>query len=425
VSVLWLLAGCGRAPEPPAKVVERSGAEKAAEQEGGDRADNAAAQIASERDFAGLLRLVSPDGEPLDESSRRTLQDFGRKLESDLLTRDLPGESDSLLEGFEQFASADPWGAASVALALPPQDGGATALWKERAGWHAGKNDRARALALMLATGTRNREAALAFAGGVMEEWKNNDLLSAAEWIEQVAPQYPQLPELAALVAAELAAKSPLEATAWLQRLPRSYADAASAQIAAGWAESDPVSALVWSSRMPTGDTREEALEQASVAGAQSRPEETMAWLVSPRGPPGPVRDDLVRTAATAWARQDPAAVQRWIVENQQSADIVPAVQGLAGALARRKPLLAVESALDVADDPRGQAALRSALENWRKDRYADFLAGTAALEQRLREEGRGTDAAKLRAALQGDESEREPRGGGSPVQKSQPHPFD
>ena len=176
------------------------------------------------------------------------------------------------------------------------------------------------------------------------------------------------------------------------------YANAAKISIAAAWAENEPSSALEWGLGVD-GDLRDQVLESAVAAGAQSRPSEVAEWLTVEGRLPGDVRDDLLLACAEVWAHRDAKAVSQWIVDTQGRADVVPAAQGLIRVLKHQDVFAAVEMALQISHDPRGMITLHSVLRDWRKFHYKEFKQGTEELVQRLREEGETSLSVTLQSA--------------------------
>lgn len=357
-----------------------------------DGSKNAAVRLASwlaeQKDIVRLASLLGTDGRPADEFSRHVFEAYSERLEGELASRKPRDEGGSVQESFETLASTDPWIATGVAFALGDPKPDAAAVLQARAGWHAGKADRERALSLIITASTSNKDAALSFGQGVLEEWMVTDTLSASEWIEQVAPLQPSLSELSAMVASRLAAKSPATAIQWLGRLPAAYGEVAAGPLAAGWAQVDPIAALAWGEEYSEKKNRAGVLEDAVVSAAQVRPEIVLGWLGGNTRLGTDDRAELVRTASGVWAQRDPRGSFRWLSENRNKEVSLPAVEGSARALARRDPRLATEIALLAVDGRQGVETLLATLETWRKYRVVDFTSGVESLASRLREEG-------------------------------------
>ena len=357
-----------------------------------DGSKNAAARLAKwlaeQKDIARLASLLGTGGRAADEFSRHVFEAYSERLEAELASRQPSGGGGSVEEAFEILATTDPWTATEVAFALGDSKPDAAAVLQARAGWHAGKADRERALSFIITASTRNKDAAFSFGEGVLEEWMVTDTLSASEWIEQVAPLQPSLRELSGMVASRLAAKSPVTAVQWLGRLPAAYGEAAAGPLAAGWAQVDPLAALAWGEEYSENKNRAGVLEDAVVSAAQVRPEIVLGWLGGNTRLGTDDRAELVRTASGVWAQRDPRGSFRWLSENGNKEVSLPAVEGSARALARRDPRLATEIALLAVDKGQGVETLLATLETWRKYRVVDFTSGVESLASRLREEG-------------------------------------
>lgn len=361
----------------------------AAQSEGSDdAAERFAAWLVEKRAIGQLAALLGEDGEPVDEFSRRLFAAYAARLDAELASTRRATPTGPIAGSFESFAATDPWAAANVAFALGKSAPEAAAVLQSRAGWHAGKSNREKALSRVIAVTGRDKSAALSFGQGVLDEWMMTDTLSASEWLEQVAPLQPSLRELTGAVAAKLAAKSPLAAVEWLQRLPAPYGEVAAGPLAAGWAEVNPLAALEWSGNYSGGANGEVVLESAVISAAQAQPKTVLGWLEKNVRLEAATREELVRTVSGVWAQRDPRGAFRWLSEHTGEKAIVPAVEGSARALASKDPRLATEIALLAAHDPRGAETLRKTLETWRKYRMADFNSGIDSLAARLREEG-------------------------------------